>query len=415
MEPDSIFEIPSSDLETERNLQQRQENAAQEFLHVVGSVLEQADDALDDLEQHQDRLGHAMVRKCQELADGVGKLAEQLEQHTDEDRKRIAQACLQDVDDLRLQLQDTGGTTSGGGGTRKESSSLLIRQQQQELANLKEEDFVDALAGATSLLRDVEGAFREIGEKEADEIADAALTLARLFLASLQSLHATMDPSELVAAANNNNSNGNRSTDRGSTTTTQIELLDDNGEPIPTTPRSSNKSKEKRVRVLWPPLGPAVASACEWGQSAAKQQPLLAVALGLTLWPVAICTTVVGGSLVVCDHYLQDIYGHFQEGPLLVQMERGASQLLQASKLTLLCSKLVAKQTLRIVSRQVERHGGVGEIAGQIGNLAVDRALHPVETVGMAWHGLSMGFGMVHDTVQQVFDQDKRDTAIGLQ
>ena len=415
----SAFEIPSSDLETERNLQQQQENAAQEFLHVVGSVLEQADDALDDLEQHQDRLGHAMVRKCQELADGVGILAEQLEQHTDDDRKRIAQACLQDVDDLRFKIQDTGGTTSGGGSTRKESFSLLLRQQQQNddqlLANLKEEDFVNALSGATSLLRDVEGAFREIGEKEADEIADAALTLARLFLASLQSLHATMDPSELVAAANNSNGNGNRSIDRGSATT-QIELLDDTGEPIPTTPRSSNKkSKEKRIRVLWPPLGPAVASACEWGQTAAQQKPLLAVALGLMLWPVAICTTVVGGSLVVCDHYLQDIYGHFQEGPILVQMERGASQLLQASKLTLLCSKLVTKQTLRIVSRQVDRHGGVGEIAGQIGNLAVDRALHPIETVGMAWNGLSMGFGMVHTTVRQLFEQEQRETAIGLQ
>jgi hypothetical protein len=432
MEEDGAFEIssssspisriPSSDLETERHLQQQQENAAQEFLHMLGSILEQADDALDDLEQHQDRLGHAMVRKCQELADGVGQLASQLESHTEEDRNRIAQACLEDVNDLRLQIQQDGNT----GGTESSSLSLIQQQNDDQLANLKQEDFVDALAGATSLLRDVEGAFREIGEKEADEIADAALTLARLFLATLQSLHSTMDPSDLVAAANQN-ANGNRSID-GTTTSSmsQIELLDDNGDPIApdtntttTSSRSRSSSakqrKEKRIRVLWPPLGPAVASAMEWGQTTAQQQPLLAVALGLTLWPVAIVTTVVGGSLVVCDHYLQDMYGHFQQGPILVQMERGASQMLQASKLTLLCTKLVAKQTLKIVSRQVERHGGVGEIFGQIGNLAVDRALHPIETVSMAWNGLAGGFGAVQKTVQQVWEQEQQETAIGLQ
>jgi hypothetical protein len=434
MEPDSAFEIhssssnriPSSDLETERKLQQQQENAAQEFLHVLGSILEQADGALDDMEQHQDKLGHAMVRKCQELADGVGQLASQLEQHTDEDRQRIAQACLEDVDDLRLQLQQEQQDGNGGSRTESSSFSLMAVQQHEhndeQLANLKQEDFVDALAAATSLLRDVEGAFRDIGEKEAEDIADAALTLARLFLASLQSLHATMDPSELVAAASAA-TNTNRSIEGdGSNGITHIELLDDNGEPVVPSSQerqqqrsSTTKHKEKRIRVLWPPLGPAVANACEWGQSTAQQQPLLAVALGLTLWPVAIVTTVVGGSLVVCDHYLQDVYRHFQEGPLLVQMERGASQMVQASKLTLLCTKLVAKQTLRIVSRQVERHGGVGEIAGQIGNLAVDRALHPIDTVGMAWNGLSAGFGMVQKTVQQVFEQEQRDTAIGLQ
>jgi hypothetical protein len=410
MEADN-FEIsssrPSSDLETERNLQQQRENAAQAFLHMMGSVLEQADDALDGFEQHQDKLGQAMVRKFQELADGVGQVASELEKHTDEDRKRIAQACLQDVDDLRLKLQD--GSCSGG----TESFSLVQQQQHDEqLANLKEEDFIDALAGAVSLLRDVEGAFREIGEDEADEIADAALTLARLFLFSLQSLHATMTPSELLAAAD---ANANANRDISSSSTTQIELLDEDGKPVPTMSRSAVKIKEKRVRILWPPLGPAVAGACEWGQDTAQKQPLLAVALGMTLWPVAMFTTVVGGSLVVCDHYLQDAYGHFQEGPLISNMEQGVAEVLQMGKLTLLCTKLVGKQTLRIVSRQVERHGGVGEIAGQIGNLAVDRALHPIETVGMAWNGLSSGFGMVHNTVQQVFEQDQRDTAIGLQ
>jgi hypothetical protein len=49
--------------------------------------------------------------------------------------------------------------------------------------------------------RSFEAAFREVGTQDADGIVDVALTLARLFLMSLQSLHATITPDDLVNAA----------------------------------------------------------------------------------------------------------------------------------------------------------------------------------------------------------------------
>ena len=53
------------------------------------------------------------------------------------------------------------------------------------MEKISQDEMMLALVDATSLLRDVEAAFRSIDQSEADEIADVALTLARLFLMSL--------------------------------------------------------------------------------------------------------------------------------------------------------------------------------------------------------------------------------------
>jgi hypothetical protein len=135
----------------------------------------------------------------------------------------------------------------------------------------------------------------------------------------------------------------------------------------------------------------------------------LAVALGLTLWPAAVTTAIVGGSLVVVDGCLQDAYQNVKHNPLLETAEQGAAQLYHATRLGWLCTQLVTKQTFKIVHRQVKKKGGIGKIAGDVGGLAVDRALHPVETVQMAWNGLGWCVGMVTDTVQQIIEYQKEE------
>jgi hypothetical protein len=70
----------------------------------------------------------------------------------------------------------------------------------------------------------------------------------------------------------------------------------------------------------------------------------------------------------------------------------------------MLCSKLIIKQGISVGERQIERRGGVGKICSDVVGGAVDMALHPVETVGMAWEGMWWMGGAVKDVVGFVQD-----------
>ena len=70
-----------------------------------------------------------------------------------------------------------------------------------DTGRVNENDILQALSGASTLLRDVESAFRDICKDDAEEIADVGLTLARLFLMSLQSIYGTLTPENLLQGA----------------------------------------------------------------------------------------------------------------------------------------------------------------------------------------------------------------------
>jgi hypothetical protein len=378
----------SSDLDEDRRYKQERESAAQQALAAVGNLLENADGVLGDLEDN-DMLGSAIVRRCQELADVIGGLANELDQQSDEDRRALAQACLQDACDLQLEI---------------ESQPLAFRQSSTEMTSMSEDDMMLALSGATSLLRDVEASFRSISKDEAEDIADVALTLARLFLASLKDLFSTMTPEELAGTHQ-----------LRSLSDSGVELLDDDGQAQIETEKPTRKKETKgRVRVLWPPLGPAVKSACQWGKDEAEKKPLLAVALAITLWPCAVVTAVVGAPLVLADGLLQNAYDSFSDGPLVENLERGAAQLYHAGRLSFLCGGLMCRQTLRVASRQIDRRGGVGKVAQDVGDLALYRALHPVETFGVAWDGVAWGLGAIRDAVAAVQEASERASVANL-
>ncbi|CAB9527946.1 expressed unknown protein [Seminavis robusta] len=355
-----------------------------QLLGTIGGLLDNADNALEDLHSNNpDLLGSAIVRTCQELADAVGHVAQELEQQSDGDRRALANACLQDT-----------------------AAAVAIREEQipnnQLMAHdLTANDIVSALDGVSYLLRDVEVGLRGIEKDEADEIADVALTLARLFVASLQSCHSSVVQQE-----------EERQEERRRIEAERFELLEEDDTTNPAREEKTQESKTKkkqrmdRLRVLWPPLGPAVASACNWGKDEAIQRPILAVALGMTLWPAAVMTAFFGAPLVIADTVIQHGYNTFQDGPIVSNVEKSAAQLIQAGKLSLLCTKLVTRQSLRVVHRQLERQGGVVPVAQNLLGMAVDRALHPVETVSAVWDGVQWAVGMVQHHVLNHNNQD---------
>jgi hypothetical protein len=400
-------DIPRSDLEKAALARQDQQNAAQVALDQLGRLLNQADQTLTDIEE-QDMLGNAIIRGCKDLADGLGKLADQMDQQSDDERRALAQACIEDAHATLLLID----AEEGHGATK-----VFSRQSSEELYNLSEDHVMNAIHAAATLLRDVEDTLRAIDRNEAEEIADVALTVAHLFVASLQSVHATITPENLTERV--------QQLQQAPRTNTgpRIELLDsdeDDETPIscPQSPETSKPaliSRNARLRVLWPPLGPMVAEKMKWGKESASQKPILAVALGLTLWPWAIVAAFTTAPLVIVDGFIQEAYGNFQDGPVIQGVERTAAQLYQTGRLSFLCSKLMIRQTLRVASRQVKRYGGLGQTAHNIGDWAMERITHPMETAEMVWGGISWGVGFVAATWSQFHDSEQDETVQRLQ
>ena len=392
------------DRDEEVRLQKEQRNAAEEVLAALGGLLEGADSTLTGLEDSADRLPSAILRGCRELADGIAGVADRLEGQSLADQKALAEACARDASyqhDLWLRSAESA--------TETETIVFLPTSPPSE------GDFLEALQGASSLLRDVEASFREISEADAGDIADAALALARLFLVSLQSVYETLTPDDLLATLPSSG-HGHSSS---SLSSVRIEHLDDqdpssldSGKDIEDSTTSSKerdgnhrRRKRPRMRILWPPLGPHVEEALQWGAKAATAQPFLAVALGLTLWPAAIATSLVGGSLVVVDHALQSAYQHFGEHPLLEGLEEGAAQAVRAGTLGIKLGWLVGKQSLRVAQRQIDRHGGLETVAHNLRDATLDRITHPIESLGMAWNGAAWGVGRASDAVREILLQ----------
>ncbi|OEU21025.1 hypothetical protein FRACYDRAFT_234654 [Fragilariopsis cylindrus CCMP1102] len=280
---------------------------------TIEHVLDNVDKTLTGLETDFDLLPTAIIRKCNEFADGIGSLANELENQSIEERKQLA-----DV---------------------------------------------------------IQNALREIGNDEAEEIADAALIVARLFLLSLQSIH---DNISMSLTNSSNSSTGDNADDEG----------------------NNNIMNSNNNGLLWPPLGPHVDKAMSWTKEETTKRPLLAAALGLTLWPVTISTALIGSSVCLVDGAVQDVYEKFRNTPLIDAVEQSAAQAYQASRLTLATSKLVGKQTLRVLGRQINRRGGIGPIVEDIGSIALDRITHPIDTIGQVWDGCIWSLDVIKDTTE---------------
>ncbi|GAX19081.1 hypothetical protein FisN_3Lh015 [Fistulifera solaris] len=370
-----------SDLEQAAQMEKERENVAERIIEEAANFLNHADRTLNEIESNG-KLGEAIMRTTESLADAVGHVATQLNNQTDDERKLLAQACLQDMQQHHSLLLEVEGADS-----REMDTEMTL--QWNKMSEVTESDITKAIHAAASLLKDVEGTLRAIERDEAEELADVALTVAQIFIASLQSFVSTVTPADLMM----------RQPIEGSQT---IEFLDqtDNSPSSTSYDQKTHDGKEQkrqtkkrkdRMKVLWPPLGPAVASTLQWGTDVAKDRPLLAVALGMTLWPVAAMTALIGCPIILADGFVQHMYSNFENAPLMVGLERGVAQLYHTTRLIHISNKILRRQAHRLLSRQLERHGGVGKIIQNVGGFTLDRVTHPVETVEMAWNSVVWG------------------------
>ncbi len=388
-------------MEQAAHMEKERENVAEKIIEEAANFLNHADRTLNEIECNG-KLGEAIMRTTESLADAVGHVATQLNNQTDDERKLLAQACLQDMRQHHSLLLEVEG-----------ADNTEMTPQSNKMSEVTESDITKAIHAAASLLKDVEGTLRAIERDEAEELADVALTVAQIFIASLQSFVSTVTPADLMM----------RQPIEGSPT---IEFLDET-DASPSSPSSDQKIHDRkqqakktkrrkdRMKVLWPPLGPAVASTLQWGTDAAKDRPLLAVALGMTLWPVAAMTALIGCPIILVDGLVQHVYSNFEDAPLMVGLERGVAQLYHTTRLMHISNKLLRRQAHRLLSRQLERHGGVGNIIQNVGGFALDRITHPVETVEMAWNSLLWGADSLVNLWNELNDHERQPAVQDLQ
>lgn len=340
-------DVPLSDLEDAAARRERTEARAAETVAEIGNLLDGLSTTVDGVDEST--LAPALRRVANELADSVANLRGRLRENDDDD------------DDGTSSKKEDLWSGHGAG------------------AELTEEERAQALVGAASLLEDVETSLRSVGRDEAEELAEAGLAVAKIFLFTLKSVYEGVAPRLLTAMQRNGETDVAATSDR-------VERLDDEEEKESSGDGDGPSSDE---RLPWPPLAPAVAEAGSVGARAAVERPILAAAIAMTLWPAATVAAFVGVPLLALDWTLRSA----QDAGLAEKVGRAGQDACRVGKLYLLCGKLLVKRGARIAEKQIERRGGVGRVAADVGGAVVDRIVHPVETVRMAVGGIQTGIG----------------------
>lgn len=474
-------------------------------LQLIANFLNNAESTLNDIAERessgQQVLGPGIVRVCHDLADEIENVAKELrKEHT-----RAARHLAHAISDHELTLLEEGGTANDNNNEGVKDEEVVNSNSEVEAVSTNktavvhpttlsssesvasfqsQEEFISSLSTTHTLLIDTAAALRAITQQEAQELGEAALDVAGMFLWSLGRVHSNMiqmtmssdypyptsqplimsyhgkerqeqvgvmlpKKSTMAAGLPTSTTKQNRVTWYNENTKSHngpvIEILGEEEKKdsspqrnttkefkysprlpsIPSSPgassiASSNISRNgstgtaghslERVRVLWPPLLPAVTEAGKVCVIQAKEHPLPAIAIGLACGPAAILTAAVAGPpLLVADWVIQTSYDTLSEHtPVVENVEKGAASALQVARLAILCSKLVIKQGLTVGERQIERRGGTGKICSDVVSGAVDMATHPVETACMAWDGLFWMGGAVRDVAGIM-----KDTIIG--
>jgi hypothetical protein len=413
--------IPKSDLEasqtTIENPADDGENASiEEALTHIGSALTQVSQLLDELENNG-MLGSAIRRFAADLADSVGNVARDLDHGEDRDTKRMwARAFLRDAEDQLLLenelnvkssiiMSDHDNDDDDAGNQMIAAGGMTAARA---ISQISENDLVEAMDATRTILLDVEDALRNISEDDAEEIAEVGLAVAKIFLWGLQSMHSQIAPNLLK----HGEVNTQFSTGVG-VTSVDIEILndDDDGDNethdnfSDKTQREQCLTKEqKRLRILWPPIGDAVVSVASWGKDRAVENPILSIALAMTLWPAALIGAFIGGPIVAADWCLQKSYNALRDQSVVEAAEVSAANLYQVGKFYFLLSKLMLKQSVRVGKRQIRRRGGIEQVARDFGDWTIHRAMHPVESAGMLWNSAKWSVGKLVEGAKFVKD-----------
>lgn len=438
-------------------------------LQLIANFLNTAETTLNDIMEResagQQVLGPGIVRVCHDLADEIEGVAKELrKEHT-----RAAQHLAHAISDHELNLIEEGEHGSDEDmnqsevmGVKNETTlALASLTNSDSVASFQsQEEFISTLSTTHTLLIDTATALRAITHQEAQELGEVALDVARMFLRSLGMIHSNMiqmtvlndyQPQPIISHHAKERqeritlqkktvagipTKQNRVTWYNENTPSQnspvIEILGEEEKKdcspqkittelrysprlshIPSSPGSSSVTitsssghSWERVRVLWPPLLPAMNDAGKLCANCAKEHPIPAIAIALTCGPAAILTAaIVGPPLLAADWAIQNSYDALSEHtPMIENVEKGAASALQVARLAVLCSKLVTKQGLTVVERQIERRGGAGRICSDVVGGVVDMATHPVETACMTWGGIFWMGGALRDAVGFVKD-----------
>jgi hypothetical protein len=113
---------------------------------LVGALVEQAEETILELQENPDLLGTAIIRKCQECADGLEHVANELE----------------------LEERNIRSTTS----TYYCSNRLNKTRHPFGTITIPIITFDEIVAGTIVLMRDISTSLREIGEQDANEIGE---------------------------------------------------------------------------------------------------------------------------------------------------------------------------------------------------------------------------------------------------
>ena len=404
-----------------------------DVVNLIGTWLDAADAQLEAWEEdslasnnNDSILGSALYRGSQDLAHAVGQLASELEQQAedlqqDTEKHAELQAMALDMHAHCLALHQE---VASSGLLENEGAERSARNDSQAimLPPPPDEDFVRQVIKSTAVfLRDVEATLLTLERYEAEDIADAALTVARLVVdnlwqASYQAQH------HVVARRSGGGVTIEElpEDDHENTQYTSRQISSSSPKTSPHAPPRRRRRRpprhKERLRVLWPPLAPALGQAVQWGQAAAVENPVVATAIGLLCWPTALAAVIVAPPLLAADHILQGAYQHLQQhGPFVPALERGAATAYHTARCTALTGRLVARQTARLIHRNVvERHGGDWtHVAQELAGAAVDRITHPVETLGTIWQAVCWTKDRVMDVVAQLQD-DEAPAAVAL-
>jgi hypothetical protein len=281
--------MPLSDLEEDRhNGDSFALIPEEQIFETLGKFIDAADNQLSEWEKDNGLVVcDAIYRGSQELARAVGDVAEQLESQSDDDLRALADACRDDVHAHCLALQDLQEES-------QQRHQQYLRQDegnhvQKSLLPAPDElpdDFAPVLRNVATLLRDVQATLSAVERSEAEEVADVALTAARLFITSIQSWYQSDEARQAMQSTRTKGvviqelpfdeddcSESLRPSDeekeKGSSASTKL-----------SNDRRERRLSSHRLRILWPPLGPQVQQACVWGKQALTEQPILAVSLG---------------------------------------------------------------------------------------------------------------------------------------
>jgi hypothetical protein len=415
-----------------------------QWIHIIQTEIEQI--------ENDDILGHAIIRGCTELADMIAhiisQLTEEQEQITNDDSKtNAANTIKMNVDNDCMNDQSISKSTRLKDLVFNIDHSLLLQiEGSGSHASLNEDtsppvfdvdDFpdvidsnfnrgnIDPVPTVIELLSDIESALRAVEPDEANDIADAAITVGHLLIAAMQQIHSQFTPTILSLSSNDGGSTMMQSKELYDYDNSKGILLNESPNIIQLPDDDNDDHSEKyyatttttalippyksytpqRVRCLWSPLQPTIQSMMDWTQCEViqKQPWYITTPIVVTCWPILTMTAMFGGAVLVSDHVLQSIYTKIEHHPIIVTSEISFASLIQSTKLTFLTCKAICKPTIRVMKRQIQRH------TPTVQESIVYHIHHPIETIKGTIQGIGYCsqhiYHFVHNQIHDLLNQ----------